>query len=181
MSTVLRNELDMKLQQMRECALIAHGYHNENLRYPVQVRRSHDGEKLAQEPSIGAHLNCRHPRSPRLDDPTVLTPHLAENRTRHKREATSIPLLPSSDEHATTIAVVPPNKTISDIHPLFHRDRFHSLRNTSASGSSSRHGSTRPHSIAGTSLRTNADSSQSSSKTLTQRLISKLFPSPSKL
>ena len=170
MSTVLRNELDVKLQQMKEYALIAHGYHNENLRYPVQVRRSHDGEKLA-------HVDRRHPR------PTVLTPLPAENRTRSKREATSTHRPPSPDEHATTLAIVPPNKTISDIHPLFHRDRFHSLRNTSttsvsASSSSSRHGSTRPHSIAGTSSRTTDDSS---TQTLTRRLISKLFHQPAKV
>jgi len=60
MSKALARELDLKMQQVREYGLIAHGYHNENFQYPVHVRRSHDGEKIARRTPIVSNSNNHH-------------------------------------------------------------------------------------------------------------------------
>jgi len=183
MSKALIRELDLKMQQVKEYGLIAHGYHNENVQYPVHVRRSHDGEKLTRIIPIN------------LTNPTILTPSLNENRTKRKQNILSN-RQSSYDERHTTL-IVPPNKTVNDINPSLNRDRYHSFRNAPSSiNSSPILCSSRPHSIAGISLPiTNPDeqrrnslsnSSQSllnrstSTKTLTKRFFSKLFHHPSK-
>lgn len=197
MSTALRDELDRKMQQMKEYGLIAHGYYNENAQYPVSVRRSHDGEKVARSaPHVSA--SELHRRTTRLPNAAVLTPSCDENRTKSKRkELFSQRPYYSHDHQATTTFVVPPNKTIDDIHPsLLARDHFPPLRKSSSSSNSSSpilH-TIRPHSVAGLSS-TSADDSQSNtlfnssqsllngsptSKTLTQRFLWKIFHHQSK-
>jgi hypothetical protein len=194
MSTALTRELDLKMQQVREYGLIAHGYHNENIQFPVHVRRSHDGEKVSPTTSVVPNFD-NHRRKTRLTSPTILTPSSHENRTKMKAKELSM-RQSSYDEHYTT-SVVPPNKTINDINPSLNRDRFHSERKSSSSSvnSSPILCSSRPYSIAGLSLSTRtsteeqqitslSNSSQSllnqSTKTLTKRFFSKLFHPTSK-
>jgi hypothetical protein len=189
MSEALVRELDYKMQQMREYGLIAHGYHNENLQYPVHVRRSHDGEKVPRTAPIVSHR-----KKTRSTDSTVLTPSSHENRTKTKQKDLSIRQFSYDDRHTTLI--VPPNKTINDINPSLNCERYSSHRKSSLSSTNSSPilCSSRPHSIAGISLPINDEqqitslstSSQSllnqspPTKTLTQRFFSKFFHHPSK-
>ena len=190
------------MQQMKEYGLIAHGYYNENVQYPVSVRRSHDGEKVARSaPHVSA--SELHRRATRLPNTTVLTPSCDENRTKSKRKEMLSHRPYYSHDHpaaatTTTTFVVPPNKTIDDIDPsLLTRERFPPLRKSSLSSTSSSSPilhTIRPHSVAGLSS-TSADDSQSNtlfnssqsllngspnSKTLTQRFLWKIFHHQSK-
>ena len=180
MSKALARELDLKMQQVREYALIAHGYHNENFQYPVHVRRSHDGEKISRTPTVVSQR-----KKTRSSDSTILTPSSHENRTKNKVKE-STPRHFSYDERHATLNI-PPNKTINDINP-------HRKSSCSSMNSSPILCSTRPHSIAGLSL-PNPDEQQINSlsnssqsllnqsppiKTLTQRFFSKFFHYPSK-
>ena len=73
MSEAFVRELDYKMQQVREYALIAHGYHNENLQYPVHVRRSHDGEKVTANCATLASRSDIHQRQNHFStDSTIL-------------------------------------------------------------------------------------------------------------
>ena len=193
MSKALARELDLKMQQMREYALIAHGYHNENCQYPVHVRRSHDGEKHPRSAPSGSHR-----KKTRSFNSTILTPSSHENRTKLKSKDSS------SSTEQPTILIIPPNKTINDIQSSANDERDSSLlsqRKSSISSTTSSpvFSSIRPHSIAELSLprttttNTNehsrlslSNSSQSllnpSSpiKTLTQRFFSRFFHHSSK-
>ncbi len=189
MSKALVRELDLKMQQVREYGLIAHGYHNENFQYPVHVRRSHDGEKIPRTTPVVLHH-----KKTRCSDLPILTPSSHENRTKLKQKDQSIRHL-SYDERHTTL-IIPPNKTINDINPSLNPERFSSHRKSSLSSinSSPILCSIRPHSITEISLPTNdeqrinslSNSSQSlinqspPIKTLTQRFFSKFFHHPSK-
>jgi hypothetical protein len=195
MSKALVRELDLKMQQVREYGLIAHGYHNENFQYPVHVRRSHDGEKIARPTRIVSNSD-NHQKKNYISDSTILTPSSHENRTKIKQKDLHNRQL-SYDERHTTL-IVPPNKTINDINPSLNCDRSYIHRKSSLSltNSSPILCSIRPHSIAGISLSTTDDqqeinslsnSSQSllinqssPAKTLTQRFFSKLFHQSSK-
>jgi hypothetical protein len=188
MSQAFIHELDRKMQQVREYALIAHGYRNENIQYPIHVRRSHDGEKLPQTASIHSKSGNYY-RKNRFPNSTILTPSFYENRTKSKQKELTTRQL-SYDERHTTITV-PPNKTVNDINPSFNCDRLHTYRKSSLSSlnSSPNLCSSRPHSIAGISLSTTDDQQRNllsnsfqslPTKTLTQRFFSKLFHHPSK-
>jgi hypothetical protein len=190
MSKNLVRELDFKMQQVREYGLITHGYHNENLQYPVHVRRSHDGEKIPRTAPIVSNSH----KKTCFSDSTILTPSSHENRTKIKQKDLSNRQF-SYDERYTTL-IVPPNKTVDDINPFFNCDRVYTHRKSSLSlkNSSPIFCTIRPHSIAGMSLPTtdeqqiNSLSNSSQSlinqsppiKTLTQRLFSKLFHQSSK-
>ena len=186
MSKALARELDLKMQQMREYALITHGYHNENFQYPVHVRRSHDGEKVARTTSINAHR-----KKTRSFNSTILTPSSHENRTKSKSK--------DSSTEQQTILTIPPNKTINDIHPslIDERDSSHRKSSFSSTNSSPILSSIRPHSITELSIPTaiptdeqsrNSLSNSSQSllnpsspiKTLKQRFFSKFFHHSSK-
>jgi hypothetical protein len=158
MSKALIREHDLKMQQVKEYGLITHGYHNENVQYPVHVRRSHDGEKV--------------PRSlPRLDknrtnrltnNTTILISSSHENQTSSTRRKISSKKQQLSDEQQQQRTfIVPPNKTINDIDPSIDRDhsyttgnsltRFYYHRKSSSSSSTNSSPilcSLRPHSIA---------------------------------
>ena len=186
MSKAFIDELDLKMQQMREYALITHGYRNENVQYPVHVRRSHDGEKRPRA-VLTTFKSDGHTRKTRFLNSTVLTPSSHENRTKIKQKDLAT---------RQTVVTVPPNKTVNDIKPSLSCDRCHLPRksSTSSSNSSPILSSSRPHSIAGTSLAPADEQSKNSlsnssqslinqsipSKTLTQRFFSKLFHHPSK-
>jgi len=193
MSKALVRELDLKMQQVREYGLIAHGYHNENLQYPVHVRRSHDGEKIPRTAPIVSNSH----KKTCFSDSTILTPSSHENRTKIKQKDLHNRQL-SYDERHTTL-IVPPNKTINDINPSLNCDRpyIHRKSTLSLTNSSPILSSIRPHSIAGTSSSTTDDQQQqinslpnssqsllinqsSPAKTLTQRFFSKLFHQSSK-
>jgi len=194
MSKALARELDLKMQQVREYGLIAHGYHNENFQYPVHVRRSHDGEKIARRTPIVSNSNNHHHKKNRFSNSTVLTPSSHENRTKPKQKDQSTRHFSYDDHHPTLI--VPPNKTINDINPSLNCDRLSTHRKSSLSSinSSPILCSIRPHSIASISLPTTdeqqinslSNSSQSlinqspPTKTFTQRFFSKIFHHPSK-
>jgi len=194
MSKALAHELDIKMQQVREYGLIAHGYHNENFQYPIHVRRSHDGEKIARRTPIVSNSNNHHHKKNRLSNSTVLTSSSHENRTKAKQKDQSTRHYSYDDHHSTLI--VPPNKTINDINPSLNCDRLSTHRKSSLSSvnSSPILCSIRPHSIASLPLPTTDDqqinslsnSSQSlvnqspPTKTLTQRFFSKIFHHPSK-
>jgi hypothetical protein len=152
MSKALIRELDLKMQQVKEYGLIAHGYHNENVQYPVHVRRSHDGEKIPRSlPKLDKH------RTNRLANPTILLSH--ENQTSSIKKKTSSKKSQLPDEQQRTF-IVPPNKTINDINPSIERDpsfttgtsltRYYYHRNSSSSSTNSSPilCSLRPHSIA---------------------------------
>jgi hypothetical protein len=189
MSKNLVRELDFKMQQVREYGLITHGYHNENLQYPIHVRRSHDGEKLPRTVPIVS--KCK--KTP-FSDSTILTPSSHENLTKTKQKDPIQRHCFLDDRHPPLI--IPPNKTINDINPSFTSDRYSSHRKSSLSltNSSPILCSNRPHSIAGISLSTtneqerNSLSNSSQSlinqsppiKTITQRFFSKFFHHPSK-
>ncbi len=188
MSNTLMRELDFKMQQIREYGMITHGYYNENIQYPVHVRRSHDGEKLPGTVPIVSKLD-NHQKKNHSSNPTILTSSSYENRTKIKKKE------PSYDERHTTL-VTPPNKTVNDIKPSLHCDRLHLHRYSSSSSANSSPilCSSRPHSIAGISLPTTDEEqinclSHSShslinpstpTKTLTQRFFSKFFHHSSK-
>jgi hypothetical protein len=189
MSKAFIDELDLKMQQVREYGLIAHGYHNENLQYPVHVRRSHDGEKVPR-------ISSRHSKSDgynkknRFLNSTILTSSSLENRTKLKQKESLTRQLSYNERHTTLSA--PPNKTVNDINPSLNCDRLHTHRKSSLSSinSSPMLCSSRPHSIAGISHDQQINSLSNSSqslinqplpiKTLTQRFFSKLFHHPSK-
>jgi hypothetical protein len=189
MSKAFIDELDLKMQQVREYALITHGYHNENLQYPIHVRRSHDGEKLARTSSRHSKSDGYNKKN-RFLNSTILISSSHENRTKIKQKDLSTRQLSFDQRHTTLIA--PPNKTVNDINPLLNCDRLHIHRKSSSSSinSSPILCSSRPHSIAGISheqkINSLSNSSQSlinqslPTKTLTQRFFSKLFHHPSK-
>jgi len=83
MSKALIRELDLKMQQVKEYGLIAHGYHNENVQYPVHVRRSHDGERVVPR---SLPIFDKHHRTNRLTNTTILTSSSHENRTKPKQK-----------------------------------------------------------------------------------------------
>lgn len=183
MSKALIRELDLKMQQVKEYGLIAHGYQNENFQYPVHVRRSHDGEKVPQTlPIINKH------RTNRVNNnTTILISSLHENQSSSIKKKTlttkKSPIL--SNEQITRTFIVPPNKTIDDIDPTLDRDqsyttgqsltRFYSHRKSSSSSTNSSPilCSLRPHSIAclsTTETITTESSSSDSTKTDEQLL-----------
>ena len=185
MSKALARELDLKMQQVKEYGLIAHGYHNENFQYPVHVRRSHDGEKLPR--TLPSKLD-RQLRIARLTNTPILASSSHENRTSSvKRKPPSKPTTTASEEQQQQqqqqqrTFVVPPNKTVNDIDPCLHRDhsyttgqaltRFYYQRNSSSSSinSSPILCSHRPHSIAclSTTETVTTDSSETSAATVT--------------
>ncbi|CAF1006405.1 unnamed protein product [Rotaria sordida] len=159
MSKALIHELDLKMQQVKEYGLIAHGYHNENFQYPVHVRRSHDGEKVPRSLPI---LDKNH-RISRLTNTTILTSSSHENHPSLTKKKNSSKKKDTVDDHhqeQQRTFITPPNKTINDIDPSIDRDhsyttgksltRFYHYRKSS---SSSTHSSPilcslRPHSIA---------------------------------
>lgn len=192
MSKALVHELDLKLQQMREYGLIAHGYHNENFQYPVHVRRSHDGEKVGRKPPITSHSNNPN-KNDRFSNGTILTSSSHENHTKKSKQKDLLTRQYSTDERH----IIPPNKTINDINPSLNSERLTTHRKSSLSltNSSPILCSIRPHSIAGISVSSTdeqqrnslSNSSQSlinqsspPSKTLTQRFFSKFFHQSSK-
>jgi len=184
MSKDFLHELDRKMQQVREYGLITHGYQNENFQYPIHVRRSHDGEKLPRTVTIE---NSQ--KKTRLSNSTSSSSH--DNRTTKSKTKNSITRQLSYDQCYRTL-IVPPNKTVNDIHPSFHCDRLETYRKSSYSSMNSSPilCSPRPHSIAGIThdqqRNSLCHSSQSlihqtsTNKTLTQRFFSKLFHHPSK-
>lgn len=160
MSKALMHELDLKMQQMKEYGLIAHGYHNENVQYPVHVRRSHDGEKVSRP-----HVTPDKYRTTRLIHTPVLISSTHENHISNtskrksaekKQQPTSVSVI---DEQVQRTFLVPPNKTIDDIDPSLDRDQsftigqpltrlYYHRKSSSSSGNSSPILSTRPHSFA---------------------------------
>jgi hypothetical protein len=186
MSKALVRELDLKMQQMKEYGVIAHGYHNENLQYPVHVRRSHDGEKLPRSLPI---LDKQH-RTNRFTNTTILTSSPHENQTSlSKRKSLSKRQQQQqlSDDQQLRTFIVPPNKTVNDIDPCITRDhsyttgkpltRYYYHRKSSSSTittSSPVLCSLRPHSMAclstaetSTTTTTTTDSCESTKTSLT--------------
>jgi len=164
MSKALVHELDRKMQQMKEYALITHGYHNENFQYPIHVRRSHDGEK---HPRTLPSTFSRTSRSHRLMKSPILTLSSQENQNSSTNSTTKSKSSTKSSENAITSApsnrtfVAPPNRTINDIDPALNRDQssyttgpaltrlyFHRKSSSSSLTSSPKLSSSRPHSIA---------------------------------
>jgi hypothetical protein len=157
MSKALIRELDLKMQQVKEYGLIAHGYHNENVQYPVHVRRSHDGEKVPHSLPI---FN-KHHRTNRLTNPTILTSSSHENQTSStKKKHSSKKQQTLDDLKLQRTFIVPPNKTVNDIDPSIDRDHsyttgksltrfyYHRKSSSSSTNSSPILCSLRPHSIA---------------------------------
>ncbi|CAF1299726.1 unnamed protein product [Rotaria magnacalcarata] len=193
MSKAFIDELDHKMQQVREYALIAHGYRNENTQYPVHVRRSHDGEKLLRTASQLSKSHRDHRKNP-PSTATILAPSSHENLTKIKQDKTMTRHLSYDECHAVSVA--PPNKTINDIDPSLNHDKLHKNRKSSLSPNvvSTVYCSSRPHSIATISLSSTYDQQVSSllnstqtlinpstsTKTLTQRFFSKFFNAPPK-
>jgi hypothetical protein len=155
MSKALIRELDLKMQQVKEYGLIAHGYHNENVQYPVHVRRSHDGEKVPR--SLPIH--DKHRTNRLTNNTTILISSSHENQTSSTKKKTSSKKQHISDEQQRTF-IVPPNKTINDIDPSIDRDHsyttgksltrfyYHRKSSSSSANSSPILCSLRPHSIA---------------------------------
>ena len=157
MSKALINELDLKMQQVKEYGLIAHGYHNENFQYPIHVRRSHDGEKVPRSLSTFD----KHRRINRSTNTTLLTslsPH--KNHTALTNRKSSSKDQPSSDApQQQTTFITPPNKTVNDIDPSIDRDQsyttgksftrfyYHRKSSSSSANSSPILCSLRPHSV----------------------------------
>lgn len=161
MSKALIHELDLKMQQVKEYGLIAHGYHNENIQYPVHVRRSHDGEKVPRSLPI---LHKNH-RTNRLPNTTILTSSSHENQTSLSKRKNSAKKQESTEEQQQQqqqqrIFIAPPNKTVNDIDPSIDRDHsyttgksltrfyYHRKSSSSSANSSPILCSLRPHSIA---------------------------------
>lgn len=160
MSKSLVHELDLKMQQLKEYGLIAHGYHNENIQYPVHVRRSHDGEKVPRSLPI---FNKNH-RTNRLVNATILTSSSHENQTSLAKRKNAAKKQDATDDQQQQqlqrIFITPPNKTVNDIDPSLDRDhsyttgksltRFYCHRKSSSSSPTSSPVlcSLRPHSIA---------------------------------
>lgn len=155
MSKALMHELDLKMQQVKEYGLIAHGYHNENFQYPVHVRRSHDGEKVSRP-----HLTSDKHRTTRLTNTPVLISSTHENHISNTSKRKSSGKKQSViDEQVQRTFLVPPNKTIDDIDPSLDRDQsftigqpltrlYYHRKSSSSSANSSPVLSTRPHSFA---------------------------------
>jgi hypothetical protein len=157
MSKALIRELDLKMQQVKEYGLITHGYHNENVQYPVHVRRSHDGEKVPRSLPI---LD-KHHRLNRLPNSTILTSSSHENQTSlTKKKHSSKKQQTLDDLQLQRTFIVPPNKTVNDIDPSIDRDHsyttgksltrfyYHRKSSSSSTNSSPILCSLRPHSIA---------------------------------
>jgi len=156
MSKALIRELDLKMQQVKEYGLITHGYHNENLQYPVHVRRSHDGEKVPRTLPIFD----KYSKNNRLINTTILTSSSHENQTSLAKRRNSFKRQQIPNDHQQRTFIVPPNKTVNDIDPSHDRDhsyttgtslaRFYYHRKSSSSSinSSPILCSLRPHSIA---------------------------------
>ncbi|CAF3246825.1 unnamed protein product [Rotaria socialis] len=161
MSKALIHELDLKMQQVKEYGLIAHGYHNENFQYPVHVRRSHDGEKVPR--SLPPILD-KHHRINRFTNTAILTSSLHENQTSQSKRKNSLKKKQTFEdqqqEQLQRTFAAPPNKTVNDIDPSLDRDhlyttgksltRFYNHRKSSSSSANSSPilCSLRPHSIA---------------------------------
>lgn len=157
MSKALIRELDLKMQQVKEYGLIAHGYHNENHQYPVHVRRSHDGEKVPRSlPRLDKHRTNRLPPNTTI---LISSPH--ENQTSSTKKKTSSKKDKLTDEQQQLRTfIVPPNKTIDDIDPSIDRDSsfttgqsltryyYHRKSSSSSTNSSPILCTLRPHSIA---------------------------------
>ncbi|CAF0772484.1 unnamed protein product [Adineta steineri] len=172
MSKALIRELDLKMQQVKEYGLIAHGYHNENVQYPVHVRRSHDGERIPRSYPIFD----KYSKTNRVTNTTILTSSSHENQTSlSKRKNSSKRQQISTEQQHQRTFIVPPNKTVNDIDPSIDRDhsyttgpsitRFYYHRKSSSSSinSSPVLCSLRPHSIAclSTTETTTTESSES--------------------
>jgi hypothetical protein len=157
MSKALIRELDLKMQQVKEYGLIAHGYHNENVQYPVHVRRSHDGEKVPRSlPILDKHRTNRLP-----PNTTILISSTHENQTSStKKKTSSRKQQISNEQQQSRTFIVPPNKTIDDIDPSIDRvpsfttgqslTRYYYHRKSSSSSANSSPilCTLRPHSIA---------------------------------
>lgn len=162
MSKALIRELDLKMQQVKEYGLIAHGYHNENIQYPVHVRRSHDGEKVPRTlPITDKNRTNRLTNNNNTNtNSTILISSSHENqKSLTQKKKTLSKKLQLIDEQQQKTFVVPPNKTINDIDPSIDRDqlyttgtsltRYHHRTSSSSSANSSPVlCSLRPHSIA---------------------------------
>ena len=178
MSKALIHELDLKMQQMKEYALITHGYHNENFQYPVQVRRSHDGEKF---PRTFPSTFERQSRSQRVTRTPVLASSSHENQPSASKSKTSAKRSKQPVESQPRTFIVPPNKTVNDIDPSLHRDQsyttgpaftrlcYHRKSSSSSLSSSPVLCSLRPHSIAclSTTEPTTTESTEESTSTTT--------------
>lgn len=158
MSKALVHELDRKMQQMKEYALITHGYHNENFQYPTHVRRSHDGEKL---PRTLPTTFSRTSRSHRLIKSPILTlssqdnQNSSNNSTTKSKRSTKSSEQTSASTPSNRIFVVPPNRTVNDIDPALNRDQSSYTTGPALTrlylhrrSSSPKLSSSRPHSIA---------------------------------
>lgn len=153
MSKALIHELDLKMQQVKEYGLIAHGYHNEHMQYPTHVRRSHDGEKVPRTlPTFD-----KHHKTNRLTNINKLTLSTNESETSSTKRKSLYKKQQLPDDHQKTF-VAPPNKTINDIDPSINRNpsyttgnsltRYYYHRKSSSSANSSPIlCSLRPHSI----------------------------------
>ncbi|CAF1583937.1 unnamed protein product [Rotaria sp. Silwood1] len=160
MSKALIHELDLKMQQVKEYGLIAHGYHNENFQYPIHVRRSHDGEKVPHSLPI---FNKNH-RINHLNNTTILTSSTHENQTslinKKKKDSSKKKDTLDNQQQQERTFITPPNKTVNDIDPTIDRDhlyttgksltRYYHYRKSSSSSTNSSPilCSIRPHSIA---------------------------------
>ncbi|CAF1043815.1 unnamed protein product [Adineta ricciae] len=156
MSKALIRELDLKMQQVKEYGLITHGYHNENIQYPVHVRRSHDGERV---PRAYPRFD-KYPKTDRLANSTILTSSSHENQTSLAKKRNSTKRQPVSTDQQQRTFLVPPNKTVNDIDPSLDRDHtyttstsltryyYHRKSSSSSTNSSPILCSLRPHSIA---------------------------------
>ncbi|UJR31556.1 hypothetical protein I4U23_019043 [Adineta vaga] len=163
MSKALIHELDLKMQQVKEYGLITHGYHNENVQYPVHVRRSHDGERVPRSYPVFD----KYPKTDRLPNSTILTSSPHENytsstkkRNSTKRQPVSIDQQQQQQQQQQRTFIVPPNKTVNDINPSLDRDHtyttgtsltryyYHRKSSSSSINSSPILCTLRPHSIA---------------------------------
>lgn len=176
MSTVLHTELDYKIQQMKEYGRIMHGFSDETFKYPVQVRRSHDGEKARRVVPIRTGLNDRRRGKvmilkSRTDDNQL---HLRQNESLSKHHHVF-----TDDLHVKNKSqpLVPPNKTIDDISSLTSTECL-------SSPNSNAH-PIRQHSTATISSTSSDESSttkntlidSSPSRTFTRRFLRKIFHS----
>ena len=157
MSKTMKHELQLKMQQVHEYGLIAHGYHNENFQYPPHVRRSHDGEKVSRVQS----MSDKH-RPTRLTNTTILISSSHENQTFNTTKRKPTGKKSSSiinEQQVPRTFLVPPNKTIDDIDPSLDREQsfttgqpltrlYAHRKSSSSSANSSPIISTRPHSFA---------------------------------
>jgi hypothetical protein len=158
MSKALIRELDLKMQQVKEYGLIAHGYHNENHQYPVNVRRSHDGEKVPRSlPRLDKHRTNRLPPNATI---LISSPHENQTSSSTKKKTSSKKEKITDEQQQSRTFIVPPNKTIDDIDPSIDRvpsfttgqslTRYYYHRKSSSSSANSSPilCTLRPHSIA---------------------------------